>query len=227
VKTQLLTVAALLACFSAVSVTRPANLAVAASDWPQWRGPGRDGLSREGGLLEQWPKGGAEAALAGERHRRRLLDAGSRRGAHLPDEHRGMENEFVQALSTADGKPVWTTRGGKVGNPNQNPPYAKARSTPTVAGDFATRSARTATSPASKPREAGSAGRRTCAQSSAGSRASGPTPTGICTSTTRTGISSSPRRRRKAFASGAAARRRTSRGISRRASWRRWRSPTR
>jgi hypothetical protein len=86
VKTQLLTVAALLACFSAVSVTRPANLAVAASDWPQWRGPGRDGLSREGGLLEQWPKGGAEAALAGERHRRRLLDAGSRRGAHLPDE---------------------------------------------------------------------------------------------------------------------------------------------
>jgi outer membrane protein assembly factor BamB len=50
--------------------------------------------------------------------------------------NRGMENEFVQALSTRDGKPVWTTRVGNVGNPNQNPPYAKARSTPTIDGDF-------------------------------------------------------------------------------------------
>ncbi|MBA3246798.1 MAG: PQQ-binding-like beta-propeller repeat protein, partial [Pyrinomonadaceae bacterium] len=50
--------------------------------------------------------------------------------------NRGMENEFVQALSTQDGKPIWTTRVGNVGNPNQNPPYAKARSTPTVDGNF-------------------------------------------------------------------------------------------
>jgi outer membrane protein assembly factor BamB len=50
--------------------------------------------------------------------------------------NRGMENEFVAALSTKDGKPVWTTRVGNVGNPNQNPPYAKARSTPTVDGDL-------------------------------------------------------------------------------------------
>jgi hypothetical protein len=48
----------------------------------------------------------------------------------------GLENEFVQALSTEDGKPVWTTRVGNVGNPNQNPPYPKARSTPTVDGNF-------------------------------------------------------------------------------------------
>jgi outer membrane protein assembly factor BamB len=50
--------------------------------------------------------------------------------------NRGMDNEFVQALSTEDGKPIWTTRVGNVGNPDQNPPYAKARSTPTVNGDF-------------------------------------------------------------------------------------------
>ncbi len=43
-----------------------------------------------------------------------------------------MENEFLQALSTSDGKVIWTTRVGNVGNPNQNPPYPKARSTPTV-----------------------------------------------------------------------------------------------
>jgi outer membrane protein assembly factor BamB len=47
-----------------------------------------------------------------------------------------MENEFVQALSIKDGKVIWTTRVGNVGNPNQNPPYPKARSTPTVDGKF-------------------------------------------------------------------------------------------
>src|SRR5581483_10836266 len=35
-----------------------------------------------------------------------------------------------------DGKPLWTTRVGNVGNPEQEPPYPKARSTPTVDGDF-------------------------------------------------------------------------------------------
>src|SRR5687767_2178712 len=27
-------------------------------DWPQWRGPNRDGVSAETGLLRQWPEGG-------------------------------------------------------------------------------------------------------------------------------------------------------------------------
>src|SRR5947208_4040644 len=29
-----------------------------ALDWPQWRGPNRDGVSKETGLLKEWPKGG-------------------------------------------------------------------------------------------------------------------------------------------------------------------------
>src|SRR6188474_2214703 len=29
-----------------------------AGDWPQWRGPDRSGLSRETGLMAQWPSGG-------------------------------------------------------------------------------------------------------------------------------------------------------------------------
>ena len=28
------------------------------SDWPQWRGPGRSGLSPETGLLREWPASG-------------------------------------------------------------------------------------------------------------------------------------------------------------------------
>jgi len=32
--------------------------AQAAGDWPQWRGPNRDGISKETGLLKEWPKEG-------------------------------------------------------------------------------------------------------------------------------------------------------------------------
>lgn len=34
--------------------------AVRANDWPQWRGPNRDGVSAEKGLLKVWPKKGPE-----------------------------------------------------------------------------------------------------------------------------------------------------------------------
>jgi len=30
------------------------------ADWPQWRGPNRDGISKETGLLKQWPEGGPQ-----------------------------------------------------------------------------------------------------------------------------------------------------------------------
>ena len=31
---------------------------VAGNEWPQWRGPDRDGISKEQGLLQEWPAGG-------------------------------------------------------------------------------------------------------------------------------------------------------------------------
>ena len=34
------------------------GLAAHAADWPQWRGPRRDGVSTETGLLRQWPPEG-------------------------------------------------------------------------------------------------------------------------------------------------------------------------
>ena len=32
--------------------------AAQSGDWPQWRGPNRDGISTEKGLLKQWPTNG-------------------------------------------------------------------------------------------------------------------------------------------------------------------------
>jgi len=130
------TIAALCLCFSAVSSTRSANTGTSTSDWPQWRGPERNGISPESGLLKQWPKEGPKLLW-------QVNDIGD--GFSTPAvvgtriylmSNRGMQNEFVQALSTEDGKPLWTTRVGAVGNPDQDPPYPKARSTPTVDGDL-------------------------------------------------------------------------------------------
>jgi outer membrane protein assembly factor BamB len=106
-----------------------------ASDWPQWRGPDRNGISDEKWFRKAWPKGGPDLLW-------KVSDIG--RGYSTPAVvgdrvyvlgSEGTENEFVEALSARDGKKLWSTRLGKVGNPKQNPNFPAARSTPTVEGD--------------------------------------------------------------------------------------------
>jgi outer membrane protein assembly factor BamB len=110
------------------------SLVAHAADWPQWRGPLRNGVSAETGLLQEWPKGGPRLIW-------QVKNIGY--GYAAPSvvgnriyvlSNRGLDNEFVQALSTVDGKPVWATTLGKVGNPEQMPTFPAARSTPTVDG---------------------------------------------------------------------------------------------
>jgi outer membrane protein assembly factor BamB len=48
--------------------------------------------------------------------------------------NRALEDEFVDALDVKEGKKLWSTRIGKVGNPDQKPNFPAARSTPTVDG---------------------------------------------------------------------------------------------
>jgi outer membrane protein assembly factor BamB len=48
--------------------------------------------------------------------------------------NKGLDEELVTAIDAKDGRPLWSTRIGKVGNPDQNPSYPAARSTPTVDG---------------------------------------------------------------------------------------------
>ncbi len=107
-----------------------------AADWPQWRGPHRDGISEETGLLGEWPKEGPPLVW-------QVKDIGS--GYSTPSvvgdrlyllSNQGTNDEFVQALGVKDGKKVWSQRIGKVGNPEQQPNYPAARSTPTVDGEW-------------------------------------------------------------------------------------------
>ena len=111
------------------------SLPVSGADWPQWRGPQRTGISPETGLLKQWPAEGPKLLWQvngiGDGYSTPSV-VGSR--IYIMG-NRGMNNEFVQALSVEDGKPVWSTRVGNVGNPGQQPSYPMSRSTPTVDGD--------------------------------------------------------------------------------------------
>jgi len=109
---------------------------VLASDWPQWRGPQRNGNTAETGLLAEWPKEGPKLVW-------QVNDIGA--GYSTPSvvgdrlyllSNQGLDNEFVQALEARDGKRIWSQTIGKVGNPNQQPSYPAARSTPTVDGEW-------------------------------------------------------------------------------------------
>jgi outer membrane protein assembly factor BamB len=108
----------------------------AALDWPQWRGPARNGISKETGLLKSWPKEGPKLLW-----KKSDIGAGYSTPAVVGDRlyllsNDGLENEFVAAHSTTDGSRLWTARLGKVGNPDQRPSFPAARSTPTVVGDL-------------------------------------------------------------------------------------------
>lgn len=109
-----------------------ASTALSAADWPGFRGPGRAGVSAEGGLLQQWPSGGPKLLW-----RRADIFDGYGTVAVAGDRlflvsNEGMEDEFAQCLDAATGARRWRTRLGAVGNPNQQPPYPMARSTPSV-----------------------------------------------------------------------------------------------
>lgn len=109
-------------------------IAVQAEDWAQWRGPKRDAISQEKGLLKEWGKEGPKLLWQAK-------EAGYGYGSVSVVGNRiyllgseGKEREFVRALDAKTGKILWTTPIGKVGNPDQMPNYPAARSTPTVDG---------------------------------------------------------------------------------------------
>jgi outer membrane protein assembly factor BamB len=103
-----------------------------ADDWPQWRGPDRTGISREKGLLKEWPKDGPKV-------RWEIKDLGT--GYSSPAVAAGKvyiqttsgNDEFTVALDEKTGKQLWKTAIGKVGV-NKGPQYPGTRATPTVDG---------------------------------------------------------------------------------------------
>jgi outer membrane protein assembly factor BamB len=98
-----------------------------AADWPQWRGPDRDGVSKETGLLKTWPKDGPPRAWSAKDcgggyssvvvAKGAIYGTGSVRGKNV-----------VWAKKEADGTPIWTTPFANEGNePNATPVVADGK----------------------------------------------------------------------------------------------------
>jgi outer membrane protein assembly factor BamB len=105
-----------------------------AFDWPQWQGPDRNAVSREGGLLKEWPKAGPPLAW-----KIKGLGGGYSAPSIAAGRIFGMSNrgadEVVWALSETDGKTLWTTRLGPA-FPQRRPQGKEGPAcTPTVDGE--------------------------------------------------------------------------------------------
>jgi len=100
-----------------------------AADWPQWRGPERNGRSPETGLLAAWPEGGPPLAW-----RSGGVGAGYSSlavvGERIYTSGDAGDSQYLVAVKRSDGGPLWKTRIG----PAWEDEYLGARSTPAVDG---------------------------------------------------------------------------------------------
>jgi outer membrane protein assembly factor BamB len=106
---------------------------ITADDWPQFRGPNRDGVSKEKGLLQEWPEkgpplewsakglGGGYSTVSVAKDRIYTL-------GNLPDKEKKRGTlSYLIALNRKNGEIVWTAEVGRAGG--------DLGCTPTVDGD--------------------------------------------------------------------------------------------
>ena len=105
-----------------------------ADDWPQWQGPQRNAISKETGLLKEWPKDGPPLAWKtpglGGGDSAPSITAGRIFGMA----NRG-EDEVVWALSEKDGKEIWVSCLGPAVKQQASQGKEGPACTPTVDGE--------------------------------------------------------------------------------------------
>src|ERR1700682_4745515 len=86
-----------------------------ATDWPQWQGPDRTNLSKESGLLKDWPTGGPALVWS-------MTGLGSGygsvaiSGARIFVQGSNRRDSAVLALNRADGTRLWSKTLGPAGD---------------------------------------------------------------------------------------------------------------
>ena len=111
----------------------PSPAATTEPDWPQWRGPDRNGISKETGLLKSWPATGPKKLWS-------LKDLGDGYGAVSIKGDRIFlqagkgSDSTVYSFNRTDGKTVWNQKLGKTLEQDRGP---GPRGTPTIDGDNA------------------------------------------------------------------------------------------
>ena len=82
-------------------------------DWPQWRGPNRDGVSQETGLLREWPEGGPRLAWQIETAGTGYSSMSVKDGIIFTQgDLEGVEQ--ILAIRAADGTTVWAVQPAPV-----------------------------------------------------------------------------------------------------------------
>jgi outer membrane protein assembly factor BamB len=121
-----------------VTVTAVVLMVVAgsgmAADWPQWRGPNRDGKSADTGLLKPWPENGPPLAWRVD-----TLGGGYSAPSIAAGRIFGMSNrgdkEIVWALSEKDASELWVTPLGPAFQQQASQGREGPACTPTVDGE--------------------------------------------------------------------------------------------
>jgi len=106
------------------------TLSVCAGEWPQWRGPKRDGHSEDTGLLKEWPAGGPPLLWKTNGIGGGYSSVSVDNGKIFTMGDRA-DSSFLHALDLR-GKPLWSA---KVGKPGGGGGYPGPRCTPTVDGE--------------------------------------------------------------------------------------------
>ena len=105
---------------------------VGAADWPQFRGPDRDGISTETGLLRAWPAGGPKvlwSTKVGQGYAAAAIVGGR---VYLDDYDETAGDCLVRCLTLADGKEIWRFKESRRIRPN----HAITRTVPAMDGRF-------------------------------------------------------------------------------------------
>ena len=107
--------------------SRPQNF-----DWPQWQGQDRTAVSKETGLLQDWPKGGPPLVWSIDTLGGGYSTPSISQGRIFGMSFRGNE-EIVWALDEKTGAEIWSV---KIADANRKVGYNEgSRCTPTVEGD--------------------------------------------------------------------------------------------
>jgi len=105
-----------------------------AFDWPQWQGPDRTAVSKEKGLLQEWPKDGPPLAWKASGVGEGMGGVAVSRGrVYTTGDSDG--SAWLHALKESDGKPVWKAKVGRAGKYGNVFRPSGPRATPTVDGD--------------------------------------------------------------------------------------------
>jgi outer membrane protein assembly factor BamB len=92
--------------------------ATVAADWPQFRGPDRNGISPETGLLRSWPEGGPEVLWStpmGQGYSSAAIFEGK---VYVSDYDEATSDFLVRSLNLADGKELWRFKETRRIRPN-------------------------------------------------------------------------------------------------------------